>query len=220
MYSLADGKLLWQGRRDDYIQLGSAELLDPRIPEGELSKSSSIGRVVLVGNNFLRGAADFVCAIVEPPKSGFRPQDVLQAFAVVNKDLHPPLRVPVSRVLVLNEGETIPINRKGLVWRKVLEEKFGDRLHALLNNPMLSRFAQSKRSEKPRASSKTYEDLETEVLELIAEGLGLSKELLNDNRGSTFAEVCRIPFPTAETEPLVSAWHGLQHGYTHRIEDQ
>lgn len=191
MYKLVNGRLDWQGRRDDYIQLGSAELLDPRIPEAELLKNPSIGRAALVGNNFMRGAADFICAIVELPSTGFRPQDVLQAFAAVNKDLHPPLRVPVSRVLILNEGEKLPINKKGLVWRKALEEKFGDRLHALLENPKLSRFSQSKEGRKSKASVRSYEELETEVSELIADALSLSRELLEDNRGSSFAEACQ-----------------------------
>ena len=118
IYSRSSGRLQWDGRKEDFIQLGSAELLDPRGPERDLTKSPSIERAALVGNRFVRGAADFVCAIIEVPERGFNSREVMRAFAQVNKDLHPPLRVPVSRVLVLEQGETIPMTRKGLIWRK------------------------------------------------------------------------------------------------------
>ncbi|KAH8110239.1 hypothetical protein DFH11DRAFT_1514493 [Phellopilus nigrolimitatus] len=189
MYSYAGGRFVWEGRCEDYIQLASAELLDPRIPERQLDASPAIARACFVGNTFLRSAAEFVCAIVEVPSAaegGFKPQEIMGAFAAVNKTLHPPLRVPVSRVLVLQDGEEIPLTRKRLIWRKALEEKFGSRLKALLDDPKLSRFSEkTKRNQKMRS----LEEVEEEVSIIVANGLGLSKELLDDNNGASFAEL-------------------------------
>nr|AKE48477.1 putative water-soluble melanin synthase [Inonotus obliquus] len=188
-YSLTSGRLLWEGRKEDYIQLGSAEILDPRGPERELTKSPAIARAALVGNRFLRGAADFVCAIVEVPDSGFDGSEMMRAFAQVNKGLHPPLRVPVSRVLVLEHGENIPMSRKGLIWRKALEERFGSRLSALLNDPALSKFGSQKRSRRSKKSVQTLEAVESEVAQIVAEGLGVPRSLVDENGDSTFAEL-------------------------------
>lgn len=194
MYSYAGGRFVWEGRCEDYIQLASAELLDPRIPERQLDASPAIARACFVGNTFLRSAAEFVCAIVEVPSAaegGFKPQEIMGAFAAVNKTLHPPLRVPVSRVLVLQDGEEIPLTRKRLIWRKALEEKFGSRLKALLDDPKLSRFSEkTKRNQKMRS----LEEVEEEVSIIVANGLGLSKELLDDNNGASFAEVSFYSF--------------------------
>ena len=189
MYSLRSGRLLWEGRKEDYIQLGSAELLDPRGPERELAKSPAIVRAALVGNHFLRGAADFVCAIVEVPESGFNAREVMRAFAQVNKDLHPPLRVPVSRVLVLEPGETLPMTRKGLIWRKALEERFGVRLSALINDPALSKFGNEKRTKRNKKLVTTLEEVEFEVGLIVAEGLGVPKALVDENGEASFAEL-------------------------------
>nr|WGJ61594.1 polyketide synthase 1 [Sanghuangporus sanghuang] len=189
MYSLRDGRLVWDGRKEDYIQLGSAELLDPRGPEQELAKNPAIAKAALVGNRFLRGAADFVCAIVEVPNSGFNGREVMRAFAQVNKGLHPPLRVPVSRVLVLEQGETIPMTRKALIWRKALEERFGARLSALINDPSLSKFGNEKRTKRTKKAVTTLEEVEFEVGQIVAEGLGVPKALVDDNGDASFAEL-------------------------------
>ncbi|THH03281.1 hypothetical protein EW145_g6382 [Phellinidium pouzarii] len=188
LYSLSDGYFTWQGRREDYVQLLSGELLDPRGPERELSVSPHIARVCFVGNNFLRGAADFVCALVEVPTSGFRPLEIMRAFAEVNKTLHPPLRVPWARVLVLKDGESIPMTRKRTIWRKALEEKFGDRLTLLLKNPKLSRFHE-KEEEDFNRQAHTIEDIEADVVSIVSDTLGLSKEQMIDYSEATFAEL-------------------------------
>ena len=189
MYSFKSGRLLWEGRKEDYIQLGSAEILDPRGPERELATNPAIARVAFVGNNFLRGAADFVCAILEIPEGGFDSREVMRAFAQVNKGLHPPLRVPVSRVLVLEPGEAIPMNRKGLIWRKALEERFGERLNALLANPSLSKFGKETKAKKATRSKKSLEQIESEVAQIVAEGLGVPKSLVDENGDASFAEL-------------------------------
>lgn len=189
IYSQKDGCLIWEGRKEDYIQLGSAEILDPRGPERELLASPAIARTALVGNNFLRGAADYVCAIVEVPESGFDAREVMRAFTQVNKGLHPPLRVPVSRVLVLDQGETIPMTRKGLIWRKALEERFGKRLNELLSNSKLSKFSGERKSRSAKKDVKTLEQVEAEVAQIVAEGLGIPKSLIDENGDASFAEL-------------------------------
>ncbi|KAI5117734.1 hypothetical protein M0805_002079 [Coniferiporia weirii] len=188
MYRLSHGYLAWQGRREDYIQLLSGELLDPRQPERELSLSPYIARACLVGNNFLRGAADFVCAVIEVPDAGFRPKLVMRAFAEVNKTLHPPLRVPWARVLVLEDGEKVPVTRKGLIWRKVLEDRFGERFRAILENPNLSRFHEKEKSDL-RSDTRSTEGVEASLKDIVANVLGLSEEQMSDNVGMTFAEL-------------------------------
>ena len=78
------------------------------------------------------------------------------------------------------------MTRKGLIWRKALEERFGERMKALLEDPKLSRFREIKK-EAPIA--KSLEEVENEVTIIIAEGLGISGDLLEENRDSSFAEV-------------------------------
>ncbi|KAI5117731.1 hypothetical protein M0805_002076 [Coniferiporia weirii] len=200
-------RLLWEGRRDDYIQLASGELLDPRVPERALAQSPYIARAVLLGDTFGKSAASCVCAVLEIPsadapapagaeegkKAGFNARAVLRALARVNGETQPPLRVPASRVLVLEEGEQIPINRKNEVWRKKLEEAFGERIRALLRGEG-SRFKDAetkgtKEKTEEEGANVKLDEVEGEVSRVVAEVLGISRELLEDSGEATFAEL-------------------------------
>ncbi|THH06897.1 hypothetical protein EW145_g3760, partial [Phellinidium pouzarii] len=201
-------RLCWEGRRDDFIQLASGELLDPRGSECALAQSAYIECAALVGDTFGKGAAQYVCAILEVPSGsshaapdgskekkqpGFNPQEVLRALARVNGGTQPPLRVPASRVVVLSDGEQIPLNRKGEVWRKKLEELFGERVRALLKGEG-SRFKEVEvakiREKKEEGSMKiSLDEVESSVSQIVAEVLGISQDLLDGNSGATFAEL-------------------------------
>lgn len=197
--------LRWVGRRADFIQLVSGELLDPREPERALVRSPHIARVAFVGDTFGRGAANSVCAILQVPSSespnaggkvpGFDRRAVLRAFADVNGVTHPPLRVPPARVLVLPAGEEIPMNRKGEIWRKKLEAQFSDRMQALLTGAVPSAFTTTDPVAKPgkggdsSVPTESKEEIEREVVRIVSGVLGVPVELIEDGE-STFAEVC------------------------------
>lgn len=105
--------------------MSSGESLDPRIIEATLNNYPVITQSCIIGNNFLRGTAQVVCAIIEPTMTEYgRPptSDITRAIAAVNRTLAPLLRIAWSRVLVLASGEKIPFTKKHAIFRKKLEE--------------------------------------------------------------------------------------------------
>lgn len=193
----------WVGRRADFIQLVSGELLDPRESERVLARSPHIVRVALTGDTFGHGASTCVCAILQVPSEamsasgkvpGFDGRAVLRALADVNGATHPPLRVPPARVLVLLAGEEVPLNRKGEIWRKKLDALFGERMRALLSGDVPSAFTSATAASGKKVEGEngqpavTKEEVEREVVRIVAEVLGVPSELIEDGE-ATFAEV-------------------------------
>ncbi|KAJ6610193.1 hypothetical protein B0H10DRAFT_1883603 [Mycena sp. CBHHK59/15] len=193
-------RLIWQGRKDDFIQLVSGENLDPRIIEKILNRCPVIAHSCVVGNNFLSGAAQFVCIIVElTPEAIKHPlsanSDITKVVAAVNRTLAPPLRIAWSRVLVLDEGVHIPYTRKRTIFRKKLQSLFGEQLSRLISSsastrkPMLEHTSPDVSNTVADSSSWTKESAENIIFNAISDALGLSPDVLNDNSHSTFAEL-------------------------------
>ena len=180
--------LQWTGRREDFIQLLSGEVIDPRVAERFFDSYPGIARSCVIGNNFLDGPAQYICAIIQPNHVEESGSDVslsfLRALAIVNRDLAPPLRISWSRVLILSNQEPIPVTRKGDVFRKKLRALFGERLSTLLNDPSASRLTHSL-----GGMPSTISDI---VLDVVCENLRLSRTTIESNREYTFAEVWRF----------------------------
>jgi hypothetical protein len=114
--------------------------LDPRILEKTLNACSVIAHSAIVGNNFIAGAADLVCAIIELNEEGAKSvraslSQITKTLSVINRGLAPPLRIAWSRVLVLDKGQKIPYTMKRTIFRKKLQEIFGEQLTSLLSTP-------------------------------------------------------------------------------------
>lgn len=169
-----------------FIQLLSGESLDPLPIEQALDASPFVSRSCLVGVGE-GGAAKCVCVIVEPNFSdgdGVGMKAVRKAVAVMNRDLAPPLRIAWSRILILGEGERLPLTRKRTIFRKKLGELFGERLARLIND-------RSRRAEMGREVSRAR--VEETVLGVVEGCLGMEREMTEGVRECTFAEVrtCR-----------------------------
>ncbi|KAJ2925849.1 hypothetical protein H1R20_g11245, partial [Candolleomyces eurysporus] len=197
IYQLVDGtRLIWKGRKEDFIQMTSGETLDPRVIEESLNRSVAVHRSCVVGDNFLRGASNVVCAILELSPDDTRGYhaslaDVTREISSVNRSLVPPLRISWSRVLILNQNQHIPLTTKGAVFRKKLEQEFGEQLQSLLSRtegqPQESTIRASQAS---RGGSRFTEDSVALLLEdILAEGLRIEKEVLKENHNATFAEL-------------------------------
>jgi len=186
--------------------MSSGESLDPRVIEAILNQCPSVARSCVVGNNFLRTSSQVVCAIIDPVRdenssfSDSRLAEIIRTIAVANRGLAPPLRISWSRVLILNVGQQIPLTRKGAVFRKKLEEIFGEQLSNLLN-----------RSDDPRVSVKTTtlapgpastvgkyasglnkDQIASIIVNIVVDALGITAETLENNPDATFAEVCQV----------------------------
>ncbi|KAJ7666829.1 hypothetical protein DFH06DRAFT_1040341 [Mycena polygramma] len=188
-YAKYGSRIKWLGRKDDFVQLTSGEMVDPRVLEKILDACPSIARSCVIGNNFLTGPSQFLCALIElPPDVHLSVDlDISRAVRSVNRELAPPLRISWSRVLILDEGEQIPMTRKGLIWRKKLEALYGSRLAALLS-PSNSAAPDS----APPLLSQTLPSqdfIRDVVLAIVANVLRISSEDLQLNADSTFAEL-------------------------------
>ena len=78
-----------------------------------------------------------MCAILEPARDVTKSFDALLsdikcAIASANDNLDPDLHISWTRVLVLKDQQ-IPVTKKGAIFRKKLEEVFGDQLASLLS---------------------------------------------------------------------------------------
>lgn len=182
--------------------MSSGESLDPRVVEAILDRCPSVARSCVVGNNFLRTSSQVVCAIIEPIRdanasfSDSHLAEIIRTIAVANRGLAPPLRISWSRVLILPEGQQIPLTKKGAIFRKKLEDLFGEQLSNLLNH---SDNAHASRKEMPstslsstvgnRASGRTKDQITTIIANIVVDALGITAETLENNPDATFAEV-------------------------------
>ena len=176
--------------------MSSGESLDPRVVEAALDQCPAIGRSCVVGNNFLKAASQFVCAIIEPSRDKksleARLPEITRAIATANRSLAPPLRISWARVLVLKEGQEVPITKKGAIFRKKLEQLFGEQLSTLLHP---SKDSDSPHPEANAASSpnkaqgRTRDQISSIIANIVFETLKISEATLDSNSQATFAEV-------------------------------
>lgn len=83
----------------------------------------------------MKGPSDVICIIIQPASLKLKSKElaeITRAVASINKTLLPPLRIAWSRVGILDNGQAIPYTKKGMIFRKKLEEVFGDFLTCLL----------------------------------------------------------------------------------------
>ncbi|TEB25720.1 ketoacyl-synt-domain-containing protein [Coprinellus micaceus] len=199
IYQFVNGdRLVWKGRKEDYVQMSSGETLDPRFIEKALDQSRAVHRSCVVGDKFLRGASHVVCAILElspDDNRGYHAAlaEVTREIANVNRSLAPPLRISWSRVLILNHDQHIPITRKGAIFRKKLEEAFGDQLGALLSQAVERPSDNSPRSPQHGALESvgrfTEDSVAASLVDIVSNGLHIEKTVLKENHNATFAEL-------------------------------
>ncbi|KAF7333309.1 Polyketide synthetase [Mycena venus] len=187
-YAKSDGRLKWLGRKDDFILLVSGEMVDPRALERTINACPSASRSCVIGNNFLRSSSEFLCVVIELRAGAPRGHpstnlDISRVVRSVNRELAPPLRIKWTRVLILEDGEHIPINRKGQIWRKKLEALYGNRV-ASLSSGSFRPVSSDVTSSQP---SQTF--IRDVVLAVVADALGIPLEALQLNAESTFAEL-------------------------------
>ena len=172
--------------------MSSGESIDPRVIEAALDQCPAIVRSCVVGNHFLRTSSQFICAIIEPASDASKPSttllsEITRAIASANRGLAPPLRISWARVLVL-KGQQIPITKKGAIFRKKLEEVFGDQLASLINGSGHESEANVKPTEG-LAQGKTKDQVANVISNIVVETLRISADILENNSQSTFAEV-------------------------------
>jgi hypothetical protein len=187
--------------------MNSGESLDPRVIEAALNQCPAIARSCVIGNNFLKASSQVVCAIIEPARDGpgssavveVRLHDITRAIAAANRSLAPPLRISWSRVLVLNESQQIPLTKKGTIFRKKLEDMFGEQLGMLLSRSGKTLLAQAEIEPavnggtievSQKAPTKTKDQISTIITDVVVEALQISPETLENDPTATFAEVC------------------------------
>ena len=83
------------------------------------------------------------------------------------------------------KGQQIPITKKGAIFRKKLEEVFGDQLASLING---SGHDNVKPTED-LAQGKTKDQVANVISNIVVEILRISADILENNSQSTFAEV-------------------------------
>lgn len=183
--------------------MSSGESLDPRVIEIIIDQCPSVARSCVVGNNFLRTSSQVVCAIIEPvcdsnvssPES--RLAEIIRTIAIINRGLAPPLRISWSRVLILNGSQQIPLTRKGAVFRKKLEDVFGEQIGKLLNRLDDPQKSDEEMASAPgatpkvdhRVSSQTKDQIASIIANTVVDTLGITAETLENNPDATFAEV-------------------------------
>ncbi|KAF8962890.1 hypothetical protein BDZ97DRAFT_1920218 [Flammula alnicola] len=219
-------RFVWKGRKEDYIQMVTSETLDPRPIEKVLNSCPSIAHSCIVGNNFMRKPSEFICAIIQPaamsssgPTSVSAPgvdlispkqvAEITKAIAAVNRTLLPPLRIAWSRVLILDKEKEIPYTRKGTIFRKKLEDVFGEFLathlskkdgedangtnHGSKSDGAVVSIPEKQASEDieaPDNLDKKWKrvDVEKLVTDTVAAILGIPVDVLNAHSDSSFAE--------------------------------
>ncbi|PPQ84949.1 hypothetical protein CVT25_004462 [Psilocybe cyanescens] len=193
---VADQRLMWKGRKEDYIQMSSGETLDPRVVEATLDQCPAVARSCIVGNNFLKTSSQVVCAIIEPVKdSSISPEsrmsEITRAISVANRGLAPPLRISWARVLVLNPDQQVPITKKGAIFRKKLDALFDEQLSSLLSRSAggIATQTETKATTSNRAQGKTKDQIASIVSNIVFETLHITEETLENNSQATFAEL-------------------------------
>jgi long-subunit acyl-CoA synthetase (AMP-forming) len=174
--------------------MSSGESIDPRVIEATLDQCPAIVRSCVVGNNFLRTSSQFICAIIEPASNSSSAllSEITRAIASANRGLAPPLRISWARVLVL-KGQHIPITTKGAIFRKKLEDVFGDQLASLISGSEHESEADVKPIED-LSQGKTKDQVASVISNIVVETLRISADVLENNSQSTFAEVSNLLF--------------------------
>ena len=172
--------------------MSSGESIDPRVIEAALDQCPAIVRSCVVGNNFLRTSSQVICAIIEPARDVTKSSTVLlseitRAIASANRSLAPPLRISWARVLVLKD-QHIPITTKGAIFRKKLEEVFGDQLASLIGGSDHETEADVKPTEN-LSQGRTKDQVASVISNIVVETLRISAAMLENNSQATFAEV-------------------------------
>ena len=172
--------------------MSSGESIDPRVIEAALDQCPAIVRSCVVGNNFLRTSSQVICAIVEPARDITKSStavlsEITRAIASANRGLAPPLRISWARVLVLKD-EHIPITKKGAIFRKKLEEVFGDQLASLIGGSEHEPEADAKPTEN-LSQGRTKDQVASIISGIVVETLRISPDMLENNSQATFAEV-------------------------------
>ncbi|KAF8900861.1 hypothetical protein CPB84DRAFT_1778561 [Gymnopilus junonius] len=202
---VGDQRLVWRGRKEDYIQMSSGENLDPREVEAILDRCPAILRSCVVGNNFLKTSSQVICAIVEPVRHSILSQDsilaeITRAISSANRGLAPPLRISWARVLILKDDQEIPITKKGAIFRKRLEAMFGERVAELLSRseegiaPLVNGVDANKPAHANAANgvntnTKTKDEVKAIVSRIVLETLKISEKAMENNDQATFAEL-------------------------------
>ncbi|KAJ3503195.1 hypothetical protein NLJ89_g8542 [Agrocybe chaxingu] len=205
LYEKTDaGRLIWRGRKEDYIQMITSETIDPRPIEAALNAHPVVRASCVVGNNFLKKPSEFICVFIEPaisdPSIPFPQQiaKITRAVASVNRTLPPPLRIAWSRVVVLEPGVSVPYTRKGAIFRKKLEEvfaRFVTRMHeqditalektpVLLNGSNLTNGA----GQRPRNAAWKKDAVVARITEAISSVLKIDLEGIPADLDTSFAE--------------------------------
>jgi hypothetical protein len=171
----------------------SSETFDPRPIEAALDACPAIVRSCLVGNNFMRKASDSIFAIIQPALSNGEAlpssSDIVQitrVVATVNKTLPPPLRIPWSRVIILDGELQIPRTRKGTIFRKKLEQVFGKRVAFLESGLEVNHRGADVEKVKSHLGK---DQIIEETANVISEVLQIKADLLKEDATCTFAEV-------------------------------
>ncbi|KAH7091717.1 hypothetical protein BKA62DRAFT_626249 [Auriculariales sp. MPI-PUGE-AT-0066] len=187
----SEGRMIWDGRRDDYIQLSSGEKLDPRPMEQALRSLVFVSNAVVVGDKFLNGPSEHICIMVELETDSFPlPKSDIQVLVRTvgreNALVTPSLRVPWSRIILLPQGSSIPLNRKKATFRKRLQE-----LHGRVVADMLRDESSDSRLEDSavRRSFGDAAEIQETVVAIISNALGMDKSLLKVNMHLNFAEM-------------------------------
>lgn len=201
LYSRNDGRVIWRGRTEDYIYMTSGEILDPRPLEKTLMNDSVIKQACVVGNKFMKGSSQHICAIIEVEPNIPNPTvNVLKAISAVNRDLAPPLRIAWPHVIVLLDGESIPLTRKKMIFRKKLHDVFAPRLAQQTATKAGMRISQSS---SPGGRSFTPEQINDIVRSALSTS-GISSDALALHPEATFSEVSLINHASTMNLPYIS----------------
>ena len=141
----------------------------------------------------MRKASDSIFAIIQPALSNGEAlpsfSDILKitrTVATVNKTLPPPLRVPWSRVIILDGELQIPRTRKGTIFRKTLEQVFGERVAFLERGLEVEHGGADLEKLKSHLGK---DQIIEETANVISEVLQIKADFLKENATCTFAEV-------------------------------
>ncbi|KAH7091721.1 hypothetical protein BKA62DRAFT_834886 [Auriculariales sp. MPI-PUGE-AT-0066] len=150
-----------------------------------------VSNAVVVGDKFLNGPSEHICIMVELETDSFPlPKSDIQVLVRTvgreNALVTPSLRVPWSRIILLPQGSSIPLNRKKATFRKRLQE-----LHGRVVADMLRDESSDSRLEDSavRRSFGDAAEIQETVVAIISNALGMDKSLLKVNMHLNFAEV-------------------------------
>jgi len=154
----------------------------------------------------------------EIPRNNSRARlpEITCAIATANPSLAPPLRISWARVLVLKEGQEVPITKKGTIFGKKLEQLFGEQLSALLNpsKDSVSPHSEPNAESSPnKAQGRTRDQISSIFASIVFETLKISEDTLENNSQARFAEACNDDTKTSiDMNNLhISARNGLRN---------